>query len=132
MKEQMQLEKNLDQAGSAGAAAAAAVAIGAALWLAAAALAGKREAWDAAVYWVVAYPAALLACLGLGYRFPQRCWRWPLLLFEAQAVAMAVRNGELGSLLPLGLALFALLALPGLWLARLGARRRGRNAQGPG
>jgi hypothetical protein len=43
-------------------------------------------------------------------------------LFEAQFMAMWVRNGELGNLWPLGMALFAVIAVPGLFAANLTAR----------
>jgi hypothetical protein len=56
---------------------------GAVLWVATAALAGKREAWDAAAYRLLAYPAALLACAYLGRAYPTHPRRWALLLFGA-------------------------------------------------
>jgi hypothetical protein len=95
---------------------------GAVLWLAIAALSGKREAWDSPAYWLLAYPMALLICAYLGYTHPQRSWRWALFLFEAQLIAMCLRNGEFGNLLPFGVVLFAILALPGMLAARLAAR----------
>ena len=104
-----------------GAAVLAAV-VGAGLWLLATVLSGRREAWDGGGYWMVAYPLALLACAALGRLFPQRPWRWPLLLFAGQFLALCVRNGELGNLWPLGLVLFGLLALPGVFFAALAAR----------
>lgn len=58
----------------------------------------------------------------LGYSFPERPWRWPLVLFAAQFVAMCLLNGELGNLWPLGMALFAVLALPGIVAAKVAAR----------
>lgn len=107
---------------------ATAAAGGAVLWVAAALVSGKREAWDGAVYWVLAYPAALLLCAWLGHAFPERSWRWPLVLFEAQFVAMGLRNGELAGLWPLGMILFAVLALPGMLAARFGARLAGGSS----
>jgi hypothetical protein len=101
--------------------------IGAALWLATSALTGRREAWDAAVYWTVAYPLALGACALLGYLYPTRAWLWAIVLFESQLLAMCIRNGEIGNLLPLGVMLFAVLALPGVLIAKL-ASRMGRQA----
>jgi hypothetical protein len=109
---------------SAGTPAILAVATGAALWLVTAAASGRREAWDASGYWTLAYPAALAACAALGYRYPARAWLWAVALFEGQFLAMCARNGELGGLWPLGMALFAVLSLPGVWAARFGARRR--------
>lgn len=96
--------------------------IGAALWTIASLASGRREAWDAAVYWALAYPAALVASALLGYFFPVRAWRWPLALFAGQFVAMVIRNGELGGLWPLGLALFGVLSLPAVVAARTAAR----------
>ncbi len=107
-----------------------AVVLGATLWLTTAALSGKREAWDSAMYWLLAYPISLLACAYLGYANPERPWRWALVLFEAQLIAMCFRNGELGGLLPLGIVLFAILALPGVLVASLAARRSSRSSDG--
>jgi hypothetical protein len=107
-----------------------AAAAGATLWFAASLLTGRREPWDAASYWTVVYPLALLVCVLLGYAYPRHCWRWAVALFAAEFVAMCLRNGELGSLWPLGLALFGVLALPGILASRLGARLRGRFDRG--
>lgn len=101
-----------------------ALATGAALWLLTAIACGRREAWDASAYWALAYPAALVACAALGYRYPARAWLWAVALFEGQFSAMCARNGELGGLWPLGMVMFAVLALPGVYAAKRGARRR--------
>ena len=103
--------------------------IGAVLWFAAAVFTGKREPWDASAYWTLAYPAAILASAGLGYFHPERPWRWAFVLFEAQFLAMCVRNGELGNLWPLGMALFAVIALPGVVAAKLASRLRNRSEE---
>jgi hypothetical protein len=95
---------------------------GAGLWYAAAMTTGRREPWDATAFWVAAYPAAILTCALLGYRYPERAWRWALVLFASQFLAMCVRNGELGSLWPLGMALFGIVALPGVVVARFASR----------
>lgn len=104
-------------------ATAIAAAVGMLLWFGTCFATGKREAWDSGLYWGIAYPLALLVSAFLGYRHPHRPWRWPLLLFEAQCLAMLIRGGEMGSLWPLGVVLFAILALPGILVARLAARR---------
>src|SRR4051794_27040583 len=88
-----------------------AAATGAALWLIVSVVSGRREAWDTGVYWTVGYPIAIGLCGLLGFVFPRRPWRWSLTIFFAQFATMAVRNGELGNLWPLGLALFGTLSL---------------------
>jgi peptidoglycan/LPS O-acetylase OafA/YrhL len=107
-----------------------AAAVGIALGSAVSLVSGRREAWDAPAYWIVAYPAAILACAWLGYAYPERTWRWPLILFEFQFVAMCIRNGELGNLWPFGVALFAIIALPGMIAARVAARFGRRANEG--
>lgn len=104
--------------------------VGAALWLAASLLTGKREAWDAGSYWVVVYPLCILACAYLGYVYPKHPWRWALVLFAAQFLAMCVLNRELGNLWPLGLVLFAIIALPGVLAAKLASRLSSRSGEG--
>ena len=101
---------------------------GTALWVAASVLSGKREAWDADLYWTAAYPVSLALCGLLGILWPHKPWRWALALFLFQFVGMAIRSGEVGSLAPLGLILFAVLSLPGMLVAHLGARFRVRIA----
>ena len=98
---------------------AVAVAAGALLWVAGSVVSDRREAWDSGAYWIVFYPAAIAACAILAYVFPQRPWRWSLALFASQFVTMAVLAGEIGSLAPLGLVLFGILALPAIGTAEL-------------
>jgi len=99
---------------------------GAALWLATAAISGRREAWDSSLYWTVAYPLSIVVAGTLGYRFPEKPWRWALAVMLAQAVALAFAGSDF-SLLPLGLILFAVLALPAVVLARIMAKLRLRK-----
>ena len=103
---------------------------GVALWIGASVISGKREAWDAAIYWTAAYPIAVVVSGLLGFLFPQRPWRWALALFLFQFVGMAIRNGELGGLWPLGLVMFAVLSIPGILLARLAAWLRAKLRPG--
>ncbi|MGZ5194944.1 MAG: hypothetical protein ACXWJM_07035 [Ramlibacter sp.] len=102
--------------------AAVAAVAGVALFAVAAVLTGKREPWDASLYWAVFYPASILVSALLGYVYPQRPWRWAIVLFEAQFLAMCIRTGELGNLWPFGMALFAVVALPAVAAAHLAAR----------
>lgn len=99
---------------------------GASLWLSTAALTGRREAWDASAYWSVTYPLGLLAAALLGFLAPDRAWRWGLAIMLAQAVTLTIRSHDFG-LLPLGLIMFGVLAVPLMLVARLAAGRRNRS-----
>jgi hypothetical protein len=102
-----------------------ATASGAILWLATTAVSGRREAWDSSLYWTVAYPAGVAVAGTLGYLAPDRPWRWALSIMLAQALTLAVAASSFG-LLPLGLIVFAVLALPLMGVAALAARVRKR------
>lgn len=99
---------------------------GVTLWIGASVISGKREPWDAAIYWTTVYPIAIVLSALLGFAYPKATWRWPLALFLFQFVGMVIRNGELGGLWPLGLVLFAVLSIPGILAARLAAWLRAR------
>ena len=99
---------------------------GMALWFIAVAVTGKREPWDQDFYWAVVYPVAIVASGLLGGFYPLKPWRWALTLFLGQFVAMTIRNGELGSLWPMGMLLFGVMSVPGMLLGKLAARGRAR------
>ena len=104
---------------------AIAVVGGAVLWQLTAMLSGAREAWDSAMYWAIAYPLAVVLSGVLAFVNPVRPWRWPLATMLIQPVVMAAFSGSGLSLLPLGLMMFAVLALPPIAVAAgIGARRR--------
>jgi len=102
------------------------------LWISASFISGKKEAWDASVYWTVAYPVAIVLSGVLGLLYPRGAWRWPLALFVFQFVGMVVRSGELGNLWPLGLLLFVVLSVPGMLVAKGATWLRARLAGGAG
>jgi predicted exporter len=89
----------------------AAVAAGVFLWIATSLATGRREAWDSGMYWIAAYPAGIIAAAALGFLAPRRAWRRGLLLMLAQAAALAATAADF-SMLPLGLILFSMLAVP--------------------
>lgn len=102
-----------------------AAATGLVLWTLAALIDGKNEAWDGAAYWRVAYPLAIVAAAVLGYRHPRRPWRWPLAMMAAQLVALVIGAADPG-LLPLGVLMFAVITLPAVIVALIGAAVRRR------
>jgi hypothetical protein len=104
---------------------AAATILGLVLWTGAAMLGHRHEPWDSPDYWTLAYPAAVILSGALGFVFPERPWRWPLALMFMQLPVMILGGSDF-SLLPLGLILMAVLALPGIGLAYLCAWVRGQ------
>jgi hypothetical protein len=101
---------------------------GAALWLVTRAVSGRNEAWDSSLYWSAAYPLAIGLSAMLGYLAPTHPWRWALAVMLVQAVVLAATAAGFG-LLPLGLILFAILALPPIAAAMATARLRIRRAR---
>ena len=99
---------------------------GALLWIVTAIISGRSEAWDSSLYWMLAYPLSICLAGILGYRFPKKAWRWGLAVMFAQAVVLAIASSSLG-LLPLGLMMFAVLALPAIGLALMMAKVRLRR-----
>jgi hypothetical protein len=105
-----------------------AIAGGAILWIATAVVSGKREAWDSPLYWIAAYPTAIALAGYLGYRVPERPWRWGLAVMLVQAVVLVLSGSGFG-LLPLGLIVFSVLALPPMGVAEFMARIRLRSVR---
>ncbi|MEO8455326.1 MAG: hypothetical protein ABI454_09210 [Sphingomicrobium sp.] len=108
----------------------ASVVTGAILWSVASVSLARREPWDAPSYWTLWYPAAVVAAAALGYFFPRRSWRWPVVLMLMQLPVMMFVTGSDASLLPLGAALLLALSIPGMMAAMMGAAvaRRFRSA----
>jgi len=96
------------------------------LWLVTTTVSGRNEAWDSPLYWTVAYPLAIALAGSLGYSAPNKPWRWALAVMLVQAVALAITASGFG-LLPLGLIVFAVLALPPIGVALIMAGIRNRR-----
>ena len=94
---------------------------GAITWIGTALLGHRSEAWDASLYWVAAYPALALVLAWTSFEMPLRPWRWVLAAMFTQAAALFLSNPS-GNLLPLGLIMFAVLSLPLMIPAAIGAR----------
>ena len=108
---------------------AIAIIIGMSLWYWASISSNRREVWDAAIYWTIAYPIAIATLGAMGYAFPIRPWRWALTLFLGQFLAMVIRNGELGSMWPMGMVLMVVLSLPGMLVGKVAARLRNKRSR---
>jgi hypothetical protein len=102
---------------------------GALLWLGTMAVSGRSEAWDSPLYWSVAYPLCLVLAGVMGYVEPVRPWRFALALMLVQPVVMVFTSGGSFSLLPLGVIMFGILALPPMMVASISAWIRLRLAR---
>ncbi len=74
-------------------------------------ISGRREAWDSPLYFMVGVPAMCLVIFVLGYRFPQRAWRWALSMAIGQSVAMVLGGGS-ASLWPLAIIAMTVVSIP--------------------
>jgi peptidoglycan/LPS O-acetylase OafA/YrhL len=86
-------------------------------------LGNHSEAWDDPTYWRIGYPILLFTAFILAMGFPARPWRWVLIMIGSQAVwslFLAIVADGAPNLFPLGLGVFALLALPCLAAAYVG------------
>ena len=97
-----------------------AVLTGVLVWIVISAVSGRREAWDAPWYFSVGYPIICAVSLVLGYFAPVRTWRWGLVPFAGQFVWLLLIQGP-GNLLPLGIIVFAVISLPAVIAAKVGA-----------
>ena len=103
---------------------------GAALWLLTVAASGRGEAWDSPLYWKLTYPLCIAFAAWLGWRGPERPWRWALAVMLAQPFMLLLTGGGSFGLLPLGLLLFAVLSLPLVLAANIAARVRRKRTDG--
>jgi hypothetical protein len=91
---------------------------------------GRKEAWDSEVYFSIGIPIMGVLIFAIGYRFPDRAWRWTLSMAVGQAVAMLSAGNSL-SLWPLSLIAMTVLSVPqfivGSVASRLATRKAGGN-----
>lgn len=98
---------------------------GMALELAVQVITGRREAWDAGLYWSVGLPTAGLVSASLGYWSRGRDWVWTVAIVPSQVLVMMVSNGEMvGTLWPLTLVLSSVLSTPFVAAAFVASRFR--------
>jgi hypothetical protein len=105
--------------------------LGAAGWIVITRITGKREAWDSELYFSWFLPSMALVIALLAYWVPDRAWRWAFVPFGAQAVVAVAQNPS-GSLLPLGLMVFAVygaLCLVAVVIGKAVRRRVARSRQ---
>ena len=99
---------------------ALAVVTGVVTWAAISTISGRREAWDSAWYFSVGMPIVCVISAVLGFIEPQKPWRWGVAPLIGQFFWMLLTQGP-GNLLPLGIVVFAVLSVPSILTAKLGA-----------
>jgi len=99
---------------------AIALVAGAAVWILVSRATGRAEAWDSDAYFSLGIPVVCFTALLLGIVQPFHAWRWGVMPSVGQLVALLVSQG-VGNLLPLGVFVFAILAVPAVLAARAGA-----------
>ncbi len=96
-------------------------------------MSGRKEAWDAPAYFTIGIPVMCLVVFALGYRFPQRAWRWALCMAVGQSVAMVLGGGS-ASLWPLAIIAMTVVSLPQFIVAMIagGIAKKRATPDGPG
>lgn len=79
---------------------------------------GRKEAWDAPLYFTIGIPAMCVVIFAISYKFPQRAWRWALSMAIGQSVAMVLGGGS-ASLWPLAIIAMTVVSLPQFIAARV-------------
>jgi len=90
------------------------------VWILVSSYSGRREAWDSALYFTFGIPALCLVAGVLGFVEPKKPWRWGIVPFLGQAIAMFTAQG-FGNLWPLGMVAFGIFSIPSLITAKVGA-----------
>jgi hypothetical protein len=103
------------------------VVTGIALELGVQALGGRREAWDSAAYWTIGLPIVFLVSVAFGFLSRERDWLGTVVIVPSQVLAMMARNGEIGGLWPLTIALSSILSTPFVIGAFIGSRFRSKS-----
>jgi hypothetical protein len=95
---------------------------GALVWIVVGLISGRPDAWDSSAYWLLGYPMLIGLSWLFGSLIPQATWRWGIYIMLGQLLAgIATARGSL-NLLPLSLALLAILAIPCMLAAYFGKR----------
>lgn len=99
---------------------AVAVVVGIIVWIVVSKMSHRREAWDSQWYFMIGVPVVCVLSAILGFIEPSRPWRWGTAPLAGQFVWMLLTQGP-GNLLPLGVIVFGILAIPSVLTGKLGA-----------
>lgn len=90
---------------------------------------GRKEAWDSEVYFSVGIPVLCATIFAIGYRFPERPWRWTMSMAAGQTVAMLSAGNSL-SLWPLSVVAMTILSVPQFIAGSLASQLATRRSRG--
>lgn len=108
---------------------ALAIVTGGVIWLGLALATGTGDPMSREPYWWFGYPAMVLMSCLLGFLFKERSWRYGIYMLASQfIIGLWTAGGDL-NLLPLGLVVFAVLAVPTALAGVFGAFLSGRFRQ---
>ena len=106
----------------------AAIICGVSVWIFVSAVSGKKEAWDSGLYFSVGMSVVCVMSAVLGFSEPSRSWRWGVTPLVGQFFWMLLTQGP-GNLLPLGVVAFAILSVPSIITAQIGAFFGNKHAE---
>ncbi len=92
-------------------------------WAAVSVLTGAQEPWDAASFWPIVYPAALVLSMVLGSTLKSYPWSAGAIVMFAQIPVMVASSG-LSPLLGVGFIYAAILSIPAILLSWIAGRIR--------
>lgn len=111
----------------------AAAAIGILTWVGISIASLEAEAFDDETYFTIALPIVALVCAYLGFTVPVKPWRYGLVAIGMHGLALvylAAVGPEL-SMLPVGLAILGVIAIPMCLAGMVGARAHRQSRPPP-
>lgn len=91
-------------------------------------LTGRKEAWDAPLYFVMGIPLMCAVAFFISYRNPERSWRWVLSMAVGQSLALLLSGNSL-SLWPLSIIAMTICSVPQFISALVASRLAGRHQE---
>lgn len=101
-----------------------ALVLGAMVWAVFKIISPSQDPEDQKYYWQIGYPISILLAGMLGILFPERPWRWGLIIIWIQFIMGLITTKSDLNLLPPGVLFYAFLSIPCVISAHISARLR--------